>query len=134
MTLLARPPVHPLRRRGSRRALHIPYGQVIRERDFRVVSNLTVDLSPFGALVRADRQVLTGEEVILSLRPARREHWVDVFATVTRVLHGRRKYDTMGPCLGLQFYGVDAAARRALYVNLASPEPRLARTLAPRDR
>ena len=57
MTLLAQPTVHPLRRKGSRRALHIPYGQVIRERDFRVVSNLTVDLSPFGALVQADRQI-----------------------------------------------------------------------------
>lgn len=130
-TPLSRSSAHPLRRRGSRRALHIPYGQVIRERDFRVVSNLTVDLSPFGALVCADSQVLTGEEVILSLRPARREHWVDVFATVTRVLHGRRKYDAMGPCLGLQFHDVDVAARRALWVNLASPEPR---ALAPRGR
>ena len=117
--------VHPPRRRGFRRNVHIPYGQVIRERDFRVVSELTVDLSPFGAMVRADRQVLTGEEVILSLRLARKEHWVDVFATVTRVIHGRRKYDAIGPCLGLAFHDLDAAARRALYVNMASPEPRL---------
>lgn len=117
--------VHPPRRRGYRRHVHIPYGEVLRERDFRVVSRLTLDLSPFGAMVRADKPVLTGEEVILSLRPARKELWVDVFATVTRVIHGRRTYDTMGPCLGLEFHGLDAQQTRALYVNMASPETRV---------
>jgi len=117
--------VHPPRRRGYRRRVHIPYGEVVRERDFRVVSSLTLDLSPFGAMVRAERPVLTGEEVIFSLRPARRELWVDVFATVTRVIHGRREADTMGPCLGLAFHDLDAQTSRALYASMAAPETRL---------
>jgi hypothetical protein len=116
--------VHPPRRRGYRRRVHIPYGEVVRERDFRVVSSLTLDLSPFGAMVRADRPVLTGEEVILSLRPSNREHWADVLATVTRVVHGRRRADSDGLCLGLSFHDVDPETLRALYVSMASPETR----------
>lgn len=117
--------VHPPRRRGYRRRVHIPYGEVVRESDFRVVSSLTLDLSPFGAMVRADKPVLTGEEVIFSLRPARRDLWVDVFATVTRVIHGRREADVMGHCLGLSFHDLDAATSRALYASMAAPETRL---------
>lgn len=127
MTKLA----HPPRRRGYRRRVHIPYGEVVRESDFRVVSSLTLDLSPFGAMVRADRPVLTGEEVVLSLRPARRDLWVDVFATVTRVIHGRRAGDTMGPCLGLAFHDVDAEISRALYASMSAAETRV---LPPRAR
>lgn len=125
--------VHPPRRRGYRRRVHIPYGEVVRESDFRVVSGLTLDLSPFGALVRAERPVLTGEEVIFSLRPANKDLWVDVFATVTRVVHGRRKYDEMGPCLGLSFHDLDETQRLALYVSMSSPETRRLPALARRS-
>lgn len=126
--------IHAPRRRGYRRRVHIPYAQVVRERDFRVVSSLTLDLSPFGAMVRADRPVLTGEEVILSLRPARKEHWVDVFATVTRVIHGRRPSDILGPCLGLAFHDLGPAETRALYVSMASPETRVTASADTRGR
>ncbi len=113
--------VQTQRRKSYRRRVHLDYCQVLREHDFRVVSTMALDISSQGALVRTTLPVLTGEEIILSLRPAQRSHWLDLLGTVTRVVHGRRKSDK-GRCLGLEFYGIDEAARRALLPHLRSPE------------
>jgi len=64
--------------------------QVVRERDFQLIADQVVDLSPRGALVMPADPVITGERVILSFQLPSSLFWVDAEAVVTRVLHGRR--------------------------------------------
>jgi c-di-GMP-binding flagellar brake protein YcgR len=99
--------------------------QVVRERDFRLVADLALDLSTEGMLVSTEQRVLTGEELLVSFRPPRSDRWLDVQATVARVVHGRRPSDS-GRCLGLAFHAVDSASRRVLFNHLRGlppPEP-----------
>jgi hypothetical protein len=77
-------------RRGAlRHTVHIPC-QVVRERDFRLIGDCIVDLSTSGMLVTPADPVLTGEPVIASFRLPNSSFWIDVEATVARVIHGRR--------------------------------------------
>lgn len=113
---------HP--RRAFRREVLLSC-QVVRERDFRLVSELALDLSTQGMLVATDLRVLTGEPLLVSFRPPRSNRFLDVAATVARVVHGRRPGDR-GRCLGLSFHGLDAAAERLLFQHLRglpAPEP-----------
>jgi len=64
--------------------------QVVRERDFRLVADELVDLSPGGALVMPADPVLTGERVIVSFRIPQLSNYIDAEAVVARVVHGRR--------------------------------------------
>jgi hypothetical protein len=64
--------------------------QVVRERDFRLVADQVVDLSPTGALVMPADPVLTGEAVIISFKLPHIPYWLDAEAIVARVVHGRR--------------------------------------------
>lgn len=99
--------------------------QVVRERDFRLVADLALDLSTEGMLVSTEQRVLTGEELLVSFRPPRSNRWLDVQATVARVVHGRRPSDR-GRCLGLVFHSVDPSSRRLLFRHLRGlppPEP-----------
>lgn len=99
--------------------------QVVRERDFRLVSELALDLSTDGMLVSTEQRVLTGEELLVSFRPPRADRWLDVQATVARVVHGRRPGDR-GRCLGLTFHAVDEPSRRLIFRHLRGlppPEP-----------
>src|SRR5262245_28317167 len=92
--------------------------QVVRERDFRLVADRVVDLSPSGALVGPADPVLTGERVIVSF-PGADGEWVDAEAVVARVVHGRRRgEDTRS--LGLSFEALDAESLQALYSFLAT--------------
>jgi c-di-GMP-binding flagellar brake protein YcgR len=117
-----------LKRKQPRRAFRrevILSCQVVRERDFRLVSDLALDLSTQGMLVATEELVLTGEEVLVSFRPPRGKEWLDVSATVARVVHGRRPGDR-GRCLGLAFHGLDAAKEHVLFRHLRglpAPEP-----------
>jgi hypothetical protein len=117
-----------LRRKQQRRAFRrevILRCQVVRERDFRLVSDLALDLSTMGMLVSTEHRVLTGEELLVSFRPPRSSQWLDVTATVARVIHGRRPSDR-GRCLGIAFNGMDSAAQRVLFHHLRGlppPEP-----------
>jgi hypothetical protein len=77
------------RRRALRHAVHISC-QVVRERDFRLVGDTIVDLSTSGMLVTPADPVLTGERVLTSFRLPGSTYWIDVEATVARVIHGRR--------------------------------------------
>lgn len=98
---------------------------VVRERDFRVVAELALDLSTFGMLARAKVPVLTGEELIVSFKPPRSNRWFDAEATVTRVIHGRRPGDS-GVCLGIEFHNVSGEDRHLLFEHLRGldrPEP-----------
>ena len=58
------------RRKGRRHAVRIPC-QVVRERDFRLISDAVVDLSMSGMVVTAahwvfGQSILTGERLIVS--------------------------------------------------------------------
>jgi PilZ domain len=113
---------HP--RRAFRREVLLTC-QVVRERDFRLVSDLALDLSTDGMLVATEHGVLTGEPLLVSFRPPRSDRWLDVSATVARVVHGRRPGDR-GRCLGLVFDGIDPRTRGLLFRHLRGlppPEP-----------
>lgn len=125
------------RRVAIRRHAALPC-QVVRERDFRLVADRTLDVSTFGMLVPAQREVEIGDALIVSFPiPGM---WIDTDAVVTRVLHGRRPEDE-GPAVGIVFEGLGVTARAALaaylhgrpaplprrrplaYVRRGSPEP-----------
>ncbi len=67
--------------------------EVVRERDFRLVGSRILDLSSRGLLVESDLHVLTGDEVLVSLRSPTNKRWYDCTGTVARIVHGRRKRD-----------------------------------------
>ncbi len=117
-----------LKRKQPRRAFRrevLLTCQVVRERDFRLVSDLALDLSTHGMLVSTRLPVLTGEPLLVSFRPPRSSTWLDLPATVARVVHGRRPGDR-GRCLGLSFDRLDPAAERLLHRHLRglpAPDP-----------
>ena len=88
-------------RRAFRREVLLPC-QVVRERDFKLVSSLALDLSTEGIQVLTGLRILTGETMPVSFRAPKTQEWFDVEATVARVIHGRRPGDR-GRCLGLSF-------------------------------
>jgi hypothetical protein len=97
--------------------------QVVRERDFRMVGDLALDLSTKGMLVRAAGvRVLTGEELLVAFRPPRSNQWIDTQATVARVVHGRRPGDT-GLSFGIEFYGMDRSQEELLFDKLRGLSP-----------
>jgi hypothetical protein len=95
--------------------------QVVRERDFRLVADCVVDLSPGGAMVGPADPVLTGERVIVSF-PGVRGAWIDAEAVVARVVHGRRPGEYTRT-LGLSFENLDPESRAALAQLLAVSVP-----------
>jgi c-di-GMP-binding flagellar brake protein YcgR len=112
-------------RRAFRRGVLVSC-QVVREHDFRRVSQLGLDLSTDGMLVATRDVVLTGEELIVSFRAPLSDKWFDAQATVARVVHGRRPGDR-GRCLGLSFHGHDASWQHELFTELRGLPPVRAR-------
>ncbi|HVY47682.1 MAG TPA: PilZ domain-containing protein [Minicystis sp.] len=110
-----------LQRQAFRRAVRLSC-QVVRERDFRLVGELALDLSTEGMLALARLPVLTGEPVLVTFYSARQARWFDVEARVARVLHGRRAGDP-GRCLGIAFDGADAAFREGVFEHLRRMPP-----------
>ncbi len=96
--------------------------QVVRERDFRLVSSLAFDLSTDGMLVLTSGRVLTGEPLIVSFRAPRTGEWFDLEATVARVLHGRRPTDR-GRGLGLSFHSFGQTDKWRLFEGLRGLPP-----------
>jgi hypothetical protein len=88
-------------RRPTRHSLRIPC-QVVRERDFQLIADRVENLSTWGMLVTPSDPVLTGERVFVSFQLPGTTTWIDVCATVTRVIHGRRPNETSRK-LGLEF-------------------------------
>lgn len=85
--------------------------QAVRERDFKLVADCILDVSIEGALLPLRIPVITGESLILSFQiPGM---WIDVEATVARVIHGRRPEDD-GPAVGIVFESLSASAKAAL--------------------
>jgi hypothetical protein len=104
-------------RRALRRSVEVPC-QVVRERDFRLVARHMLDLSEEGMLVTSFARVLTGEPLVVSFMAPFSRAWIDLEATVARVLHGRRPTDR-ARALGLHFEPVGARARALLCGELA---------------
>src|ERR1700690_4298553 len=115
---------HP--RRAFRRYVRLDC-QVVREHDFRVVSNLALDLSEVGMLVTTRERVLTGEDVVVSFKPPTSNRFVDAVGHVARVIHGRRPGDR-GRLLGIELHAMDEDDRNYLWHCLRGlPAPEAAR-------
>ena len=112
-------------RRAFRHAVELPC-QIVRERDFRLVADVALDLSTDGMLVPTDLPVLTGEPLLVSFRPPRSGRWLDAEAMVARVVHGRRPGD-QGRRLGLSFQGLTPETRALLFRELRTVPPARAR-------
>jgi len=110
-----------IHRRAFRHAVSLPC-QIVRERDFRLVADLALDLSTDGMLVPTELSVLTGEPVLVSFRAPRSPRWLDVDAVVARVVHGRRPGDR-GRRLGLAFQGLAPEERHLLFRELCGVPP-----------
>jgi c-di-GMP-binding flagellar brake protein YcgR len=96
--------------------------EVVRERDFRAIGALALDLSTTGMLVRTSERVLTGEEVIFAFRPPRSNRFVDGVATVARVVHGRRPGDPER-AIGLSFESMSPRDVSLLWESLRGLPP-----------
>lgn len=113
-------------RQSSRREVMLPC-QAVREHDFKLIADRTLDISVDGLLLplrTTRRAVLTGESLIVSF--AIPGMWIDVEATVARIVHGRRPGDD-GLAAGVIFDRISPAARAALAGFLhgrRSPLPR----------
>lgn len=119
---------HDLRwipRRPSRHAVRIAC-QVVRERDFKLIGDVAMDLSEYGMLVAPTTRVLTGENVIVSFMAPFSRQWIDAEGTIARVVHGRRATDR-GSSLGVSFDNIDEVSRVILRNRLASLPPSLPR-------
>jgi hypothetical protein len=111
-------------RRTLRRAVRVDC-QVVRERDFKLLGDWALDLSPDGILVVTRDVVLTGEEVIVSFPIPHTRVIVDTSATVARVVHGRRPTDRHRRALGISFDAIEPEERRLLRASLRHIPPPL---------
>ncbi|MBX3213781.1 MAG: PilZ domain-containing protein [Labilithrix sp.] len=115
--------VHDSRRGASRREVVLPC-QAVREHDFKLIADRTLDVSIDGLLLPLRTRVLTGESLIVSF--AIPGLWIDAEATVARVVHGRRPGDD-GLAVGVIFDHIAPSARAALAAFLhgrRAPLPR----------
>ena len=96
--------------------------QVVRERDFHLLADRTMDLSASGALVGPADPALTGERILVSFRIPRSTVWIDAEATVTRVVHGRRPGE-FSRSLALEFDDLGALQRFMLKDALRTVPP-----------
>lgn len=112
-------------RREVRRAMGLTCA-IVRERDFRQISDQALDLSPDGMLVKSEHDLEIGESLIVSFRATQLGLWFDSEATVTRIVHGRRPGDR-GPAIGLSFSTLDRVKRLILRGHLRRVPPPLPR-------
>lgn len=112
-------------RREVRRAMGITC-QVVRERDFRLVAEQALDLSPDGMLVRTASELEVGESLIVSFKATQLGLWFDTEANVARIVKGRRDGDR-GAGIGLSFSTLDRVKRLILRGHLRRVPPPLPR-------
>jgi hypothetical protein len=111
------------RRLSTRRDVMLPC-QAVRERDFKLVADYTLDVSVDGVLLPVATPILTGETLIVSFQiPG---VWIDAEAVVMRVVHGRRPGDD-GLAAGVIFETISPASRAALAGFLHGRPPPLPR-------
>jgi hypothetical protein len=112
-------------RREIRRAV-VMKCQIVRERDFRLVAEKALDLSPDGMLVPTEADLAVGENVFVSFRATELGIWFDTEATVARVIHGRRPGDK-GKGVGLKFSTLPRLKRFILRGHLRRVPPPIPR-------
>jgi len=117
-------------RKTTRHALRIPC-QVVRESDFRLVGERTLDVSSEGLLIRSDADVAIGDSVLVAFQATPLGLWFESEAKVTRIVRGRRPGD-QGRALGLRFTDMNAISRLILRGHLRRvppPVPKRARRI-----
>lgn len=117
------PSMRASRRISTRRDVLLPC-QAVRERDFTLIADRTLDISVDGLLLPVQEEILTGETLIISF--AIPGMWIDAEASVTRVVHGRRPGDD-GLACGVLFDVISSSARAALAGYLHGKPPPLPR-------
>lgn len=118
-----RPSESTNRRRSTRRPVRY-LCEAVRERGFKPLGKVVLDLSSTGMLLRTDAKALTGEPVFVSFFEPTQARWYDLEATVARVLHGRRPKD-QGRAVGLTFSSLTDEAREGLERALSARRPSL---------
>lgn len=104
-----------------RRRISLPC-QVVSEREFTLISDLCLDLSPLGMRVRALAPIALRSEVVVSFRvPAAGVH-MDLSAVVARVARGRRRGESFAS-LGLSFVGISLLEGIVLSARLKGIPP-----------
>ena len=112
-------------RREIRRAVEIAC-QVVRERDFRLVAERTLDVSPDGMRIASAIDLEPGDNLIVSFQATGLGLWFDTEATVTRLIRGRRPGDR-GPGAALAFSSLDRVKRLILRGHLRRLPPPIPR-------
>jgi hypothetical protein len=100
--------------------------QIVRERDFSLVSERALDLSPDGMLVATEIELDPGENVLVSFRATELGIWFDTEARVARVVRGRRPGDR-GRAAALSFSTLNRVKRFILRGHLRRIPPPLPR-------
>lgn len=116
-------------RRNDRREIRRAVGlacSVVRERDFRLVAESALDVSPDGMLVATEHDLAIGESLIVSFRATQLGLWFDSEASVARIVRGRRDGDR-GAAIGLSFSTLDRVKRLILRGHLRRVPPPLPR-------
>jgi hypothetical protein len=108
-------------RREMRRAVVMPC-QIVRARDFRLVGEKALDVSPDGMLVVSEADLEPGENVFVSFRATELGLWFDSEAKVARIVRGRRPTDR-GRAAGLAFSTVSRVKRLILRAHLRKVPP-----------
>lgn len=96
--------------------------QIVRERDFRLVAETALDLSPDGMLIRTEIDLEPGENVFVSFRATELGIWFDSEARVARIVRGRRPGDK-GRAIGIHFSTMSRVKRFILRNHLRKVPP-----------
>jgi hypothetical protein len=112
-------------RREVRRAV-VMSCQVVRERDFKLIAETALDVSPDGMLVATDVDIEPGENVFVSFRATDLGIWFDSEASVARVIRGRRPGDK-GRGIALRFSTLNRVKRFILRGHLRRVPPPIPR-------
>lgn len=108
-------------RREVRRSISLPC-QIVREKDFRLIAETALDLSPDGMLIATEMDLDPGENVFVSFRATELGIWFDSEAKVARVIRGRRPTDK-GKGIGLHFSTMSNVKRFILRNHLRKVPP-----------
>lgn len=109
-------------RRAVRRAVR-GRCHAVGTREFSLLGERMLDLSPRGMLVACDAPTGVGDDVVVSFRaPGSDGLWLDAEATVARIIEGLRPGDP-GYCIGLDFTYFEKCSRDELLTRLAGLPP-----------
>lgn len=118
------PTLRASRRIATRRDVIVPC-QAVRERDFTLLADRTIDISVDGLLLPVREAQTIGEQLIVSFPiPG---IWIDAECTVTRIVRGRRPCDDGALAIGVVFDRISPSARAALAGYLHGKPPPLPR-------